>query len=251
MNDEFEIFAFRAADQPALCEAYLQGHQKVLSDFGIENVTSGKPNWLNNPNMYCLMLRAMDSKELFGGIRVQIADGSFPLPVEDAISYVEPRIKNVVHQFALDGGVGELCGLWVNNELKGLGMGTYLVRAAIAAANQLKFRTMIGICAKYSLQMFMNVGFTIDRSLGKEGDFSYPNDRYVAHVVGILNALTLNTSHPHDKKIMLSLRNEPLQSRVESDTGKSVRIHYNLVYPKVVETKYSLNLNTGKERSTI
>ena len=233
MNNEFKIFVFRAINEPLLCQDYLKGHAKVLKDFNIENVTSVKAEWVTNPNMYCLMLKSKSTGKLYGGIRIQIADGVHKLPVEDAVEYMEPRINDVVNFYLSNGGVGELCGLWVNNELRGIGMGTYLVRAAIASSDQLCFRTMIGICAKYSLQMFQNVGFTIDSTLGDHGNFSYPNEKYVAHVVGILDATTLNTADPYDKEIMNSLRSYPQQTRVEKEGSEKVKIDYDLIYSEV------------------
>ena len=51
----YKIWAYRAIDEHDLCLEYLRGHTKVLADFGIENVTSGKKNWMKNSNMYCVI----------------------------------------------------------------------------------------------------------------------------------------------------------------------------------------------------
>lgn len=241
MNDynknNLKIFAFRAIEEPELCKKYLEGHVKVLTDFGIVNITSNNEKWIHNPNIYCLGL-INEFDELLGGIRIQIADGIHPLPVEEAIGHMDEEIYKIVEKNAINGGIGELSGLWINNRLRGLGAGIYMVRAAIASSIQLNFKTMIGICGDVTLQMFTNVGFKVEHSLGKNGTFLYPNDELIAHAVGILDAITLNNATKYDKTIMQSLRLKPQQERIETDTGKNVIINYNLEYPSIEKVNY-------------
>jgi len=247
-KSKYEIFAFRAVDEPDLCDKYIVGHIKVLTDFGVTNITSNNNTWRFNPHVYCLGLINPKTQELLGGIRIQLADGVNPLPVEDAIGYMDNTVYDMVKSYANNGGVGELSGLWVDNKLKGLGMGPYLVRASIASSNQLNFKTMTGICAKYSLQMFNNVGFVIDYSFGSNGGFPYPNDKYITHVVGILNAISLRSAADYDKEIMFTLREEEPHTRVENDKGIGVSIYYNLKYPNVIPLNYKPNTNTKKDK---
>jgi len=54
----FSIRAFRAVDEPELCEEYIKGHVKVLTDFGIANITSNNNEWTKHPHIYCLGLRS-------------------------------------------------------------------------------------------------------------------------------------------------------------------------------------------------
>lgn len=234
---KYRVFAFRAIDNPKLCEEYIHGHIRVLLDYGIENITSNNQDWVKNPDVYCLGLETYDG-ELLGGIRIQLANGRFPLPIEDAIGYVEEQIHEVVEVYANDGGVGELSGLWVSNKLKGLGIGWYLVRAAISTANQLNFKTLVGICGEVTLNMFKNVGFEINKSLGNNGTFKYPNDMLIAYAVGILNIETLEKASLYDKDIMLSLREAIQIDRVENDRKINVSISYNLKYKKVGKLKF-------------
>jgi hypothetical protein len=230
-KETYKIRVFRAIDEEKTCIEYLAGHVKVLADYGITNVTSNNAGWMKNPFVYCIVAER-ESGGLVGGIRVQVAEGETPLPVEEAINYIDFKIHEKIRHYALNGGVGELCGLWVSNELKGLGMSRYLVRSAISSANQLNFKTLTGICAGYTLAMFRNVGFMIDTSLGDEGSFSYPTDEYIANVVGILDAITLESANEFDKVIMISLRRIPLQTRMEKETGNKVKIDYELVYER-------------------
>lgn len=233
IKNEFDVFAFRAVDEPELCQAYLKGHRKVLMDYGIENITSSKPVWMQNPNIFCLGLKDKLTNELLGGIRIQIADGTNPLPVEEAIGYMDKKIYDTVNYFHKNGGVGELCGLWIDNRLRGYGFGWYMVRAAIATTSQLNFKTLVGICGHVTLNMFNSVGFQIDKSIGNEGTFLYPNKDLIAYTVGILDSISLSTAKDYDKSIMMSLREEPKQIRIENDTKIISSVNYNLVFPKV------------------
>lgn len=236
----FNIWAYRAVDEKELCKKYIEGHVKVLLDYGIQSITSNNSFWIENPFMYCLVAEDSRTKELLGGIRIQIADGVSPLPVEKAVGYMDTRIYDVVKSFAFAGGVGELNGLWVSNKLKGVGMGPYLVRAAIASSIQLDFVTMIGICGENTLTMFKNVGFLIDHSLGQNGGFPYPTNDLTAHVVGILNAVSLETASEYDKQIMHDLRNKPICERLEINNGIYSKINYNLIYTKITKNEYGL-----------
>lgn len=239
--NRFNVWAFRAIDDVELCKEFIKGHVKVLADYGIASITSNNTVWLENPNMYCIVVEDDLTKELLGGIRIQIADGIFPLPVEKAIGYMDKKIYEIVKNYAYHGGISELNGLWVSNKLKGVGMGPYLVRAAISSSNQLNFITMIGICGENTLTMFKNVGFLIDNSLGKSGGFPYPSDDLTAHVVGILNAVTLESADVFDKNIMICLRNNPIINRIELNKNFESEINYNLIYKKVSVNSYGVN----------
>ena len=227
--NSFNIWAFRAIDQIDLCEKYIEGHVKVLTDYGITNITSNNNLWVHNSNMYCVVLMDSNTNELLGGIRVQVSDEISPLPVETAIGKMDNKIHSIVKSFRLDGGVGELCGLWNSKKIAGYGTSIVLIRAGISITEQLKIKTLIGICAQYSLKMFQNVGFVIDKDLGNMGDFPYPNETYIANVVGILNSNTLSTSNPFDKSRMISIRNEPRQTCIETGPKGDININYNLI----------------------
>ncbi|MES2513546.1 MAG: hypothetical protein V4580_05350 [Bacteroidota bacterium] len=234
----FYVNAYRAVDEPSLCEEYIKGHVQVLKDYGIENITSNNNLWVTNPNMYCFVA-TNENCELVGGIRIQVADGVHPLPVENAIEKMDPRIKTIVKKYAIDGGVGELCGLWNSKKVKGIGISVILVRAAISAINQLRFQTLTGICGGYTLEMFQNVGFVVNQSLGNKGTFLYPNETNVASLVGILNGSTLETAMPYDKVKMFSLRNELKQICVENGPKGEFIVDYDLTVKTVTELVFS------------
>lgn len=205
--------AFRAVDNPELCEKYLQGHVQVLVNYGITNITSNNRDWMKWDTVYCVVAEKEDGT-LVGGIRTQIADGINLLPVEKAVGHLDPNIHNIVRNY-IDDGVGELCALWNAKEVAGMGLSIMLVRAGISILNQINCNTLMGICADYTMKMFKKVGFVVDTTLGDKGDFIYPNENYVARVLGILNAKELSTAEEFDRLKMLDLRQNPEQSCIE------------------------------------
>lgn len=221
------IRTYRTVDEPETCKTYVKGHVQVLKDFGIENITSNNNEWINNPNIHCIIAYDNDD-EMVGGIRIQIGDGVSPLPVEEAVGKMDSAIFDLIKHYHINGGIGELSGLWNSKKIKRVGVSMVLIRAAISIVNQLKFQTLTGICAEYSLKMFEQVGFVTDTSLGDEGKFIYPNDSYIARVVGILNSLSLATAEPFDREIMLNIRNQPVQSRIETGPKGEFEVNYNL-----------------------
>lgn len=222
--------AFRAIDDIRKCEAFINGHIAVLKDYGITNITTNNNAWINNPNIYCIVAEL--ENEIVGGIRVQISDINNLLPVEEAIGKMDVGIHKLVENYRDNGGVGELCALWNAKKVAGIGISVLLTRAGISIINQLNFKTLMGICANYTLKMFRNVGFKEDRSLGNNGEFHYPNEEYIAWVLGIMNAGTLDTATAFDKERMESLRNNPTQLIIEDGTKDKIEIQYNLIIKK-------------------
>lgn len=225
--------SFRAVDEPDTCREYIDSHVRMLMEYGIPQVTSNNNEWISNRNVYGVIAESVSDKKMVGGIRVQIADGIHLLPVETAIGHIDPKIHTIVKQ-NMNCGVGELCGLWVSKNIAGKGISMCLTRAGISIINQLKCKTLLGICAQYTLKMFSDVGFVIDKSLGDKGDFIYPNKNYIAWVLIIRNTVTLETASEYDRTIMMGLREHPIQKRIENGgENEGLEVGYNLILPSV------------------
>lgn len=220
--------AFKALGNRDLCEKYLDGHVQVLKNYGITNITTNTKEWMDWDGVYCVIAEKEDGT-VVGGVRTQIADGVHLLPVEKAIGKMDPRIHELVKEYRKE-GVGELCALWNAKEVAGIGISIMLVRAGISALNQISCNTLMGICADYTLKMFRKVGFVVDNTLGNKGEFIYPNENYIARVLGILNAKDLSTAEDFDRDKMLALRANPNQTCIESGTSDTqVEIEYQLL----------------------
>jgi hypothetical protein len=224
--------AFKAIEEPDLCRRFLQGHQKVLVSYGITNITTNTADWMKWDCVYGVVAENEEG-EVLGGVRIHLADGEHALPVEKAIGKMDPKIHEIVKAYIND-GVGELCALWNGREVAGLGVSIMIVRAGISVVSQLKCSILMGICADYTLKMFSKVGFVVDNSLGNKGEFVYPNENYVARVLGILNAKDLASAEEYDRQKMLDLRNNPEQTCIEQGPGdKTVEIEYLLSLKKL------------------
>src|SRR6476469_3520280 len=91
--------AFRAIDDPAACELFVEGHANVLTSIGVTKVTSSKNEWIHNPAAFVIIVESLDKKRIYGGVRIHVAGGSQPLPIEEATGALDPAIYNLVYQY--------------------------------------------------------------------------------------------------------------------------------------------------------
>lgn len=248
IEKKYRVFVFRAIDEPELCKRYIEGHVKVLTDYGITNVTTNNTEWTKHPYIYCTVAEDIDSNILVGGVRIQVSDGVTPLPVEGAVGYMDTNIHLKVKEYALNGGISESCGLWTAKSVKGVGIARYLMWASVASSDQLGFSKMLGICGWHTLKLFNDIGFIIDKSLGDQGDFLYPTEEHIANVIGILDAVTLKHAAKDDQEVMLSMRNKKEQQRVEVTKTFKSTIHYNILYKDIADGPYLSETNYQLDR---
>src|SRR6476659_5700300 len=118
------IRTFKAIDDLHRCKLFAAGHARVLLDYGVTKVTSSSTDWFYNPSVYAMIAEIAETEEVVGGIRIHVADGKTPLPMEDAISIVDKRVYNLIRAYTPE-GTGELCGLWNSKTTSGMGIGSY------------------------------------------------------------------------------------------------------------------------------
>ncbi len=220
--------AFRAVDDRLSCERYLEGHQHVLKVFDIAHITSAKPVWLDNPNCYIIMLESLYGDKVYGGARIQIADGIHSLPIEDAIAELDSNVTQLVAEKS-QGGTGELCGLWNSREVAGYGLGSiFLGRTSIAVVSQLNINSLFALCAPATLRNCLKSGFEIERSLGDRGAFNYPKSDLIATALLMNDPIGLSKTLPSEREFILDLRNTPNQLKVETTLRGPLSIEYDL-----------------------
>ncbi len=222
------IRSFQAIQRPDICELFLNGHVKVLTDYGITNITTNNRKWISMPNVYVVVALNEDRTTILGGVRVHIADGKQKLPLELAIGKLDAGIYTIIEKY-IDQGTGELCGLWNAKEISGLGISLVLIRAGISLVNQVNLASLFTICADYTMPMVKKVGFTVENSIGNNGEFVYPNENYIARVLKKLNTTTLELAEELDRNRIFSLRNNPIQEFKEIGPKGEVDINYNLI----------------------
>jgi hypothetical protein len=227
------IRAFRALDDEASCALFADGHARVLSDYGVSRVTSSSTSWFYNPQVYVLLAENMDTLEPVGGVRIHIADGVTNLPMEDAVSIWDKRVFDLIAQY-ITVGTGELCGLWNAKSVAGKGLGSYvLMRAGISAASTLNLPTLFALCASHTLQISVEKGFEVEKSIGNEGTFIYPKLDLIATTIIIRDTNQLPNALNEERRLILELRNNKELTRIEqTPKGEEVQIQYSLDFTR-------------------
>lgn len=224
------IKAFRAIDDLDACRMYVEGHSKVLKIYGIAMITSAKVAWFDDSDTYVILVESETGDKIYGGARIQVAAGKFPLPIEDALTKFDPNIHGFIkHHTPL--GTGELCGLWNSREVAGLGIGSiYLTRVGVAIATQMNLSTLYALCAPATVKNSNRVGFLIDERLGDKGTFFYPKEGLVATAVLLSDVSVLSTADPDEREKIFDLRQIPVQQKFEiSPRGDGLEVNYDLI----------------------
>ena len=186
--------------------------------------------WMQDPDTYLILVESENGEKIYGGARLQVAKGGFPLPIEDALT----KFDNNIHQYIRDmipEGTGELCGLWNSREVAGLGVGSiYLGRVGVSLAMQLKLKTLYALCAPATVNNCMRVGFIVDERLGDSGTFYYPKEGLIATSVILNDVQELSTADPYEREKILELNNSPVLRKFEIAPrhNQEIEIDYNL-----------------------
>lgn len=230
---EVRLRAFRAIDDPETCARFVEGHTNVLTNIGVTKVTSSKHTWINNPAAFVMVVESMDAKQVFGGARVHVAGGSELLPIEEATSAIDPKVFDLVWNFAKH-GTGEVCGLWNSREIAGYGIGSiFLVRTAIAISTQMGLQSLFALCAPYTIAPAQAVGMEIETSIGNNGTFYYPKLDLIATAMLLKDVPVLSNASEEDKNAIMKIRSSLNITRVEVLRKKEITIHYSTQIPNL------------------
>lgn len=225
--------AFRAISDPESCELFVEGHTKVLTSIGITKVTSSKHEWIANPAAFVIIVESLDKKHVYGGARVNVAGGTQLLPIEEATGALDNRIYDLVKKHALY-GTGEICGLWNSREIAGYGIGSiFLTRAAVAISTQIGLVSLFALCAPYTVAMAQQVGYDLEKSIGKEGTFYYPKLDLIATAMILQDVATITKADEENKAAIFSLRQNPSINKIETLRNKAIEIHYDTSIPDI------------------
>ncbi len=229
--------AFRAIDDEASCLEYAKGHRGVLEGFDLGNISTNNVTWAYNPYVYVIMAYDSITDHLLGGIRIQIAGGDIPLPVEEAVAHFDPNVINLVKKYSENGGTSELCGLWNSRSTApNVGVTINLVIAGMALCSQLPITSIFTIVASYTLRIARRMGFQIETKLGNNGEFIYPNSNYIARVLS-MDPRTLENTYGVFKDKIIDLRKNPKFIREEIlDDGTTLEYAHELSIASVGQT---------------
>jgi hypothetical protein len=225
----FTFNAFRAIDEPRLCEQFIEGHANVLKDYGVTKVTSSNNEWKYNPYVYVVTVHEDSTGEVVSGLRIHISHSDFPLPLEGAISQVDPGIFDLIARYR-EMGTGEIGGLWNSRSVSGYGIGAlYLSRASLVIAEQLKIPTLFALCAEYTLKPTLQKGFEIEEQVGNKGTFFYPKLDLIATLAVLKDVKNLPLAIEEERTYVLGLRDNLISKRVEVSPKGPIELNYNLL----------------------
>ena len=241
-NTDICIRAFRATDDPETCKKFIQGHRKVLSIYGIENITTNTDDWMYNPAIFVIVVESGDREKLYGGARVQAANGIIQLPIEEATGKMDSKIHDVVKRQARF-GTAELSGLWNSKEVAGLGIGSlFPTRCGVVIAEQIGLDSMFSLSSPTTVRFNKWLGSKILTEVGDNGTFYYPKIDLLASACLLYDAVTLTDTHPREREKMLYLRNNLRCTILEKSPFKTVyvNVHYDLVITSANKTEFKI-----------
>jgi hypothetical protein len=245
MIKEIKIRAFRAIDEPETCKKFICGHRKVLSIYGIENITTNTEDWMFNPAIFVIVVESLDGEKLYGGARLQVADGIHPLPIEEATGKMDAKIYEVVKHYS-QFGAAELSGLWNSKEVAGLGVGSlFPSRVAIAIAEQLGIQVLFTLCSPTTVRFKSWIGGKELESVGNKGTFYYPKIDLIATALYTEDAINVPDALPREREKIFYLRENPEHTAQEKCPFKDeyVNIHYSLKIANADPNEFKLNIN--------
>ncbi|MFD2037137.1 hypothetical protein ACFSKL_20225 [Belliella marina] len=228
-----KIRVVRAISSPADTEKYVNGHFKVLESYGVTKVTSADRSWMNNPNVYLLLVESEDGERMLGGGRVQLRSAGFPLPLEGAIFEKDSRIVKYMERFE-DLKVAEYCGLWNSKEVSGYGIGSiYLIRIGVALTSFLDLNCLMAFCSPFTVANSQSVGLRIIEELGDQGTFLYPKEGLIATIMEVEDVRTLERAMPEEKEFIFDLRNNPRQTKLLTSKMGEMEVEFDLNLEKL------------------
>jgi hypothetical protein len=246
-SPEVRIRAFRAIDEPETCRLFVEGHADVLSSIGIKKVTSSKHEWTINPAVFVIVVEDLKGEKVFGGARVHVSGGTEHLPIEQAITQLDPSIHSLVWQYAQSGS-GEICGLWNSKEMGGYGLGTpILIRSGIAMASQLGIKTLFALCAPYTVQPVVNAGMELVDEVGNKGTFYYPKLDLIATAMILNDLATLSKANEETRQEIMRMRQEPESFQLIKYKDKEIAINYSLTIPNMHRWSLAEIIDSARE----
>ncbi|KQM77907.1 hypothetical protein ASE74_16030 [Pedobacter sp. Leaf216] len=228
LGQKFIIRAFRAPDDPKACKLFAMGHEHLLRSVGVEKISSSGFEWADNLAVFVIVIESSDRTRVYGGLRVHIADKVTQLPIEKAVGDADPTLgaSIALHNRA---SIGEICGLWNSLEAARYGVGSNLLaRAVVAISTRLNLTRLIVLTAPYVINMVEDLGFIINRTFGRNGEFIYPRPDMIATLLINDDLDSLASAREEEREAVVELRNNPEIKIVENIRGKNVELQYKL-----------------------
>lgn len=227
-----KIKAFRAVDEPELCEEFTLNYGGVLKSYGIESKSFTDTTWYSSSDVYVITATDKVTNRMIGGARIEVANNDYQLPIEKAIGGMDPGIYDLVHSSQFQ-NTSEICRLWNLREISGSGLSSIIIsscmaEAAIAISKQLNLKSMIELCSPWTLGLFKRLGFSCATSIGNQGVFTFPRSDLEATVMYLRDIRQLQEAGERERERILNLIAQPKQHIVEQGLNGDIDIEYDL-----------------------
>jgi hypothetical protein len=198
-----------------------------------------------NRAIFVIVVESLDGEKLYGGARMQVANGINPLPIEEATGKMDDKIYDIVRYYS-QFGAAELSGLWNSKEVAGFGIGSlFPSRVAVAISEQIGVKVLFTLCSPTTVRFKTWMGGTELECIGNKGTFYYPKLDLIATALYTEDAINLPECHPREREKIFFLRKNPIHVAEEKSPFKNklVKIHYALKIDSADPNEFKLNVN--------
>ncbi len=224
----YRIRAFKATDDYEACVKFHEGHTKVLSDYGIENLNTAQPGWITDDCVYVITVEDQEGNHV-GGLRVHKYTGpQCEMPLIDALRHIDNRVEGLFLD-SLPDGTAEVCGLWNAKEVFGMGFSALLCICSAVVTGSIGLRNLYCFSAPYTEKMIKTNGCINVTTVGNNGKFNYPTEKFVSSILCNPDVFKLEHAEPYKKERILSLMEEPNQDYVEQWPKGKFLVTYEMI----------------------
>lgn len=168
-------------------QRYQMGLSSALKRFSVDGVVLTTVEKKEKEEVY-VICATNSANQIIGGIRLEIKTSNNLLPLEKCSVRQKDLIKMTIGSYVQqDQSVGEICGLWMNPDFKGSGVGRKLALEATQLGLGLGLNLLISMLPEHTLKYFTSLGFIPTPNLQP---MAYPDDRYISTVVQYVNPNT-------------------------------------------------------------
>lgn len=221
-----EIVGFWASERPDLCQLFLKGHNKILTDHGLTDLISTDDYWVDDNTVY-VVLAISEQGEPIGGIRLEKMLDSRSLPLEKVLTPFDSNISTYIHSLPY-ANLYEACGLWNAKSAAGNDLGILLCRVCVSVAPSFDIDAILSLNGVYTYKIPRDMGSKMIRSIGENGLFKYPIERFHSALWIQNDLLNMSSASNECQKRVHSLRSDLKQEYLEKNHKNGLQAKYDI-----------------------
>lgn len=186
---------------PSVVEDFYAGQTQVYSEFAAEKAAIRLlPEDIEAGSVYLVIGQDAHTGEMAGGLRLYLRPPGIKLPVERVLADNHSLHVQLLQRSRK--GIAEISGFWAHSRWRGTGLGSALVRVAIAAMPLLGAEQGIAFSHHHMRSLVTPIGWVFDPEAGR---IPYPDARYDSSVIWI-DPITLRNAEPAQRALIFDLR---------------------------------------------